>query len=150
MADEPRDEERERFPSDPYADPNMPPEPGFGAEWEWDPVKGFTHPTSAVADGDEGLPLPDEDPGPNLGELEKPDVVPNDGGVFVHRETGTLIKITSVDPSYVRYAGLDGTGRTSITVADFNANFLKWWRPAEPADLQGALRAPEGFKAPQG
>ncbi len=145
MADEPRDDEaRESFPSDPFADDvlrTFPPEPSNGVEWEWDPVQGFTHPTGVLEGADEGRGLPDEDPNAhlNLGEL-KPDEAPTDPtGVFVHRETGRMIRIINSDESFVRYAALDGSSRNAMPRADYTRLFHKSWRPADGDDLQKAF-----------
>lgn len=154
MTDESGAEEREHHPSDPYADDvlrTFPPEPGDQADWDWDPVRGWLPPGSGAGSSDVEVA---EAPAPNdpLTPLAAPESALDEAqmsGVFVHRETGTMIRILSVDESWVRYAAIDGSGRNSMQRADYDENFAKWWRPAGGGDLQASFKTDAPLVAPR-
>ena len=124
-------EPREAHP-DPYD--TMPPEPPAGftptayGEWDGDYETGRAY-----------SPDPGEaEPNDPLTELTPPK---NEAGsrIFVNRDSGTMIRILNEDDSYVRYAALDGTARTSMPRADYDKHFGSIFRPATAADLAGAF-----------
>ena len=143
MADEPREDEGRETPTAPRITttiPTSPQAPSFGRESEFDMEKGdWSHPTGVVEGADEGRVLvDDEDPskGLNLGELETPEMPTDPTGIYVHRDTGLMIRMATSDESWVRYQNLDGSGRASITREEYERDFGKWWRRATPEDLE--------------
>jgi hypothetical protein len=150
--------EPEKFPSDPFSDPSLPPETGELLAYDKaieDSLNGGPPVNMRVVGG--GSPVPDwglerDEPAPEpndpLTEVTEPS---GPGNVFVHRDTGTLIKIVKDDGAYITYAALDGTGRYSMPRGEYDAHLAESWRPAESKDLakmQGDLVVPRPAGAP--
>lgn len=72
-------------------------------------------------------------------------------GLFVNREEEgngrtVIVKVEEVDEFGARVVKLDGTGRWTMPLADYNAKFGAQFRPATPEDL--AATQPPGYKPP--